>query len=224
MGHHIMVPKEGVAIHINAYNFPVWGMLEKLAPTLLAGVPSGLRRRVVEPVLANRVLWACYRGVQQPFVSALLFVGLIYLWLIPSIHFFAMLNVPLYNAMNWGMAIDGLLFWHVMLDRRAPEPGLVAGYGMRIGLLVAVAFPQLLLGAYIALSHRDLYPVYAVCGRLWPISPTTDQTLGGLITWIPPAMMSFIGVLVVLGQWMRRENPEGLPASAPGQRPKQTAT
>src|SRR6267378_1686351 len=40
VGQHICVPLEGAAVHINAFNFPVWGMLEKLAPTLLAGVPA----------------------------------------------------------------------------------------------------------------------------------------------------------------------------------------
>ena len=40
VGQHIMVPKEGVAIHINAFNFPVWGMLEKVAVNWLAGVPA----------------------------------------------------------------------------------------------------------------------------------------------------------------------------------------
>jgi len=40
LGRHILVPKEGVAVHINAFNFPVWGMLEKLAPNLIAGVPA----------------------------------------------------------------------------------------------------------------------------------------------------------------------------------------
>ncbi len=39
VGRHICVPLEGVAVHINAFNFPVWGMMEKLAPSLLAGVP-----------------------------------------------------------------------------------------------------------------------------------------------------------------------------------------
>ncbi|MGX1785594.1 phenylacetic acid degradation bifunctional protein PaaZ [Bosea sp. NPDC055332] len=39
-GQHILTPLEGVAIHINAFNFPCWGMLEKLAPTLLAGMPA----------------------------------------------------------------------------------------------------------------------------------------------------------------------------------------
>jgi oxepin-CoA hydrolase/3-oxo-5,6-dehydrosuberyl-CoA semialdehyde dehydrogenase len=40
VGQHIFTPKLGAAVHINAFNFPCWGMLEKLAPTLLAGVPA----------------------------------------------------------------------------------------------------------------------------------------------------------------------------------------
>ena len=40
IGHHIMLPKRGVAVHINAFNFPIWGMLEKIAVNLLAGVPA----------------------------------------------------------------------------------------------------------------------------------------------------------------------------------------
>jgi len=51
VGQHICTPLEGVAVHINAFNFPVWGMLEKLAPTLLAGVPA-----VVKPATATSYL------------------------------------------------------------------------------------------------------------------------------------------------------------------------
>ena len=40
IGHHILVPKKGVAVHINAFNFPIWGMLEKVAVNLLAGMPA----------------------------------------------------------------------------------------------------------------------------------------------------------------------------------------
>ena len=40
IGHHIMVPKKGVAVHINAFNFPIWGMLEKIAVNMMAGVAS----------------------------------------------------------------------------------------------------------------------------------------------------------------------------------------
>jgi len=48
LGQHICTPMQGVAVHINAFNFPVWGMLEKLAPTLLAGVPA-----IVKPATAT---------------------------------------------------------------------------------------------------------------------------------------------------------------------------
>jgi oxepin-CoA hydrolase/3-oxo-5,6-dehydrosuberyl-CoA semialdehyde dehydrogenase len=39
-GHHLLVPREGVAVHINAFNFPIWGLLEKISVNLLAGVPA----------------------------------------------------------------------------------------------------------------------------------------------------------------------------------------
>jgi oxepin-CoA hydrolase/3-oxo-5,6-dehydrosuberyl-CoA semialdehyde dehydrogenase len=51
IAHHLMVPKEGVAVHINAYNFPIWGMLEKIAVNLLAGVPA-----IVKPALPTAYL------------------------------------------------------------------------------------------------------------------------------------------------------------------------
>lgn len=51
VGQHIYVSREGAAVHINAFNFPVWGMLEKLAPTLLAGVPA-----IVKPATATAYL------------------------------------------------------------------------------------------------------------------------------------------------------------------------
>jgi oxepin-CoA hydrolase / 3-oxo-5,6-dehydrosuberyl-CoA semialdehyde dehydrogenase len=48
IGQHVMTSLKGAAVHINAFNFPVWGMLEKLAPTLLAGVPA-----IVKPATAS---------------------------------------------------------------------------------------------------------------------------------------------------------------------------
>jgi len=51
VGRHVCVPLEGVAVHINAFNFPVWGMLEKLAPTFLAGMPA-----IVKPATATSFL------------------------------------------------------------------------------------------------------------------------------------------------------------------------
>ncbi|GGE24606.1 phenylacetic acid degradation bifunctional protein PaaZ [Psychroflexus planctonicus] len=65
MAHHILVPKEGVAVHINAFNFPVWGMLEKCAVNWMAGVPAVvlpapqsayLTEAVVKEIIASGIL------------------------------------------------------------------------------------------------------------------------------------------------------------------------
>ena len=65
MGTHILVPKDGVAVHINAFNFPVWGMLEKIAVNLLAGMPaivkpatitSYLTEAIVKKIIASGIL------------------------------------------------------------------------------------------------------------------------------------------------------------------------
>ncbi|MEO1605231.1 MAG: phenylacetic acid degradation bifunctional protein PaaZ [Pseudomonadota bacterium] len=60
-GRHVCAPLQGVAVHINAFNFPVWGMLEKLAPTFLAGLPA-----IVKPATATSyVTEACVRMMAQ---------------------------------------------------------------------------------------------------------------------------------------------------------------
>ncbi len=65
IGHHLLIPKEGVAVHINAFNFPVWGMLEKIAVNLLAGMPaivkpatvtSFLTEAIVKEIIASEIL------------------------------------------------------------------------------------------------------------------------------------------------------------------------
>ncbi len=56
VGQHLCVPLEGVAVHINAFNFPCWGMLEKLAPTLLAGVPAIVKPATVTSYLTEAMV------------------------------------------------------------------------------------------------------------------------------------------------------------------------
>src|SRR3954463_2225289 len=65
IGQHIYTPLQGAAVHINAFNFPVWGMLEKLAPTLLAGMPA-----IVKPASATAYL--CEAAVRVMVDSGLL--------------------------------------------------------------------------------------------------------------------------------------------------------
>lgn len=75
IGHHILVPKEGVAIHINAFNFPVWGMLEKIAVNLLAGVPAVVKPATVTSFLTEAVVREIVRSGILPEGSLQLICG-----------------------------------------------------------------------------------------------------------------------------------------------------
>ncbi|MGR3462941.1 MAG: cytochrome c oxidase assembly protein [Roseovarius sp.] len=172
---------------------PVLLALSAGGPVLLAGAPGWLRA-----LCASRPVMLAYRMIQQPAIAVILFVGLFWFWLIPPVHFAAMLDPVLYQVMNWSMVVDGILFWALVLDTR-PAPPARLRFGWRAALAVGVMFPQIVLGALITFATVDLFPYYAFCGRYFPtISAVTDQQIGGIIIWIPPAMMSVLGLLVVV--------------------------
>ena len=64
-GHHLLVPKQGVAVHINAFNFPVWGMLEKVAVNWMAGVPAIVKPATVTSFLTERVVAAIHQSASS---------------------------------------------------------------------------------------------------------------------------------------------------------------
>jgi oxepin-CoA hydrolase/3-oxo-5,6-dehydrosuberyl-CoA semialdehyde dehydrogenase len=67
IGQHILVPREGVAVHINAFNFPVWGMLEKIAVNLLAGMPAVVKPASLTSFLTEAVVREIVRsGILPP--------------------------------------------------------------------------------------------------------------------------------------------------------------
>ncbi|MFA9459756.1 cytochrome c oxidase assembly protein [Thiohalorhabdus methylotrophus] len=176
------------------------------------GLPEGRLKQALRRFWRHPITRRIYGAVQHPITASLLFVGLIYLWLYPPVHFDAMLSVPLYKAMNWSMVVDGLLFWWLAVDPRSPARGGL-GFGTRIIMLWVIMLPQIAIGAYISLSNGVLFDIYEVCGRAWPISPLLDQQIGGLLTWIPAAMMSVVVGLIVLRMWMRENNQAHLEAA-----------
>ena len=171
--------------------------------------PGGVLRRgmpaFLTPLVDARPVRAVIRVLQQPVLATVLFVGLVALWLIPPVHFRAMIDPQLYQVMNWSMVLDGLLFWALVLDPR-PKPPARVSFGGRIAMTLAVVPPQLLIGAIIAFTSHDIYNFYAWCGRIYPsIDAISDQQLGGANIWIPPAMMSGVALLLVLNAFRLHE-------------------
>src|SRR6185295_9152580 len=161
-------------------------------PVLRAGMPLFLL-----PVLDAKPLRRTADFLQHPAVAPFLFVGLLYFWLIPAIHTRVMLDANLYDLMNWSMAINGVMFWSLVLDPRSKPPARLS-HLMRAAMILIIELPQMVLGAILSLSTTDYYPVYEICGRILPMTALNDQHYGGLIIWLPGTLTSFGAMIVVL--------------------------
>jgi putative membrane protein len=161
-------------------------------PVLWAGMPDFLK-----PVIKSRPLQAVLNFLQHPVMAPFLFVGLLYFWLIPAIHTRVMLDANLYELMNWTMALNGVMFWSLILDSRAKPPARLS-HLMRALLILVIELPQMVLGAILSLSEHDIYPVYTICGRVLDMTALNDQHYGGLIIWLPGTLTSFAAMIVVL--------------------------
>ncbi|MEJ2022710.1 MAG: cytochrome c oxidase assembly protein [Maritimibacter sp.] len=174
--------------------------------TLARGMPGWIPR-----LAETRPVALLLAVLQQPVIAVVLFEGLFAFWLLPNVHFRAMIDPRIYALMNWSMVLDGILFWALVLDPR-PTPAARIGYGFRAALAIGVMFPQIVLGALITFAGFDLYPYYDLCGRLFPsMSALADQEVGGIVIWIPPAMMSVIAMLLVLNAYRLNEKRKGIP-------------
>jgi putative membrane protein len=164
-----------------------------MSEVLMLGIPGWLRAICVSKTLRNigRVLF-------HPLPSMAIFLFTSDIWLVPGIHFAAMIDPLLYAVMNLSCLFGGLLFWLVVLDPR-PTPASRYSYLARAAAGFLVMFPQIAISSYIALTNQDLYAFYTICGRIFPaMSPAYDQMLGGMIQWIPPGMMNTAALLIGL--------------------------
>ncbi|HEX3673748.1 MAG TPA: cytochrome c oxidase assembly protein [Rhizomicrobium sp.] len=168
-----------------------------------AGMPDFLK-----PLFTARPVRAVVDFLQHPAVAPVLFVGLLYFWLIPSIHTRVMLDDNLYDLMNWTMAINGIMFWSLVLDPRPKPPARLSPL-MRGLMILLIELPQMALGSILSLSMTDYYPVYKICGRVIAnLTALNDQHYGGLIIWLPGTLTSFAAMIVVLVNMRLNEEAE----------------
>ena len=168
---------------------------------LACGLPAAARRRLGA---VKAILRVPARILLDPFTATIMYIGSLLLWLWPSVHFDVMLSDWLYRTMNWSVVLGDLPFWWLVLDPR-PWPVARLKPRWRVLMLSIVMLPMMVVGAVLSLSTRDLYTVYEICGRFLPISPVTDQQLGGLVIWIPGAFVIGVVFLVVIARMLGHE-------------------
>lgn len=171
-------------------------------PAWRSALPVAWRRRWLLPLQRSAAARIAGAVLFNPWLAAALFGGMVVFWLVPAVHVGVMLNTALYQAMNWAMVLDGLLFWWLIVDPRRCGPAHLRP-GVRVLLPVLAMVPQMALGAVLALNSTDWYPIYSLCGRaIAGLDAMTDQHLGGLIVWIPSSAINVAAALVALRHWM----------------------
>jgi putative membrane protein len=184
-------------------------VLHHLAPLILMSAYPGSALRTGLPLRWRSALrrWQHRRPVRivaavvlnPTFISAAFVISVVF-WLIPSVQFVAMLDWRIYTFMNWSVAVSGLLYWWMLLDHR-PHPPSRTRPGLRVLSPVITMTPQILVGAI------------TLCGRAFTsVPPTLDQSLGGLIMWVPAGVLEAIGAMMALRHLMRLSE---LPARVP---------
>jgi len=171
---------------------------------LISGLPRSLRGSALAPFLANNALRGVFSTLTNAWVVTGLFIASLYIWQIPSLHDAALRNEGIHYAMHVTMLATGLLFWWRIFDMR-PSPGGL-GYGVRLMMLWIATLSQIGLGAYLTLKTELLYPAYDIAGRLFGITPLTDEATGGFIIWVPSAMMFLLAAILVIHMWGKQED------------------
>tara|TARA_R110002124_G_scaffold100704_1_gene247775 strand:- start:531 stop:1619 length:1089 start_codon:yes stop_codon:yes gene_type:complete len=178
---------------------PMLVVLARPQGVLVAGLPKRARRGVAAPLMKSGALSSAYNVLTRPLVAFALFVLSLYVWQIPPVHNAALLNPLIHWAMHLTMLAAGFLFFAMVFSRR--DLPSAPPHVLRILLLFATIVTNILLGAITVFKTTVLYTVYDIEGRLFGISPLTDEIAGGFILWVPASMMIVIAIAIVFHDW-----------------------
>ena len=173
---------------------------------LIAGMPETAQRRLLIPVITNRLVGGLFAFLSYPAIATALFIGALYFWQIPRYHDLAILNDNVHYLMHASILFTGLVFFWRIFDFRPAPMG--TRYGVRLMMLWVTILSNIVIGSYLAFKQTVLYSAYAQLGRIWDLSALGDELLGGAFIWIPSSMMGLLSVLIVVHMWGRHETKE----------------
>jgi putative membrane protein len=170
-----------------------------VAPLLLVGTPGWMLRPLLRLPLALPVA----RVLTHPLTAFLLFNAIFTVWHAPSFYDLALRDPNVHRFEHAMFLAAALLTWWPVfspldeLPRMADPPLLL--------YLFFESLPPTILGALITFAGDILYPSYAAAPRMWGLSAALDQQMGGLIMWIPGALVYFAVLTWVFFRWMNRD-------------------
>lgn len=171
-------------------------------PVLCAGLPREMRR-VFGRFSGLPTARTAARILTRLDVSFALLVGALYFWQVPALHDAAIAIPSLALFAHLSMALAGLNFFTVVLDRRDAPEGAIQS--LRLLVLVGVVVSNILLGSLTTMKEVVLYSGYDIAGRLWDFAPLADETVGGYTIWVPSSFVIIAAAILVFNGWNAAE-------------------
>ncbi|HEX5688377.1 MAG TPA: cytochrome c oxidase assembly protein [Roseiflexaceae bacterium] len=171
-------------------------------PLLLLGTPDWMLRPLLALPLARPIL----RVLTHPVVAFLLFNFVFSAWHVPALYNLALQNDTVHILEHLLFLGTAVLTWWPVFSPTRELPRL--SEPAQLLYLFFESLPPTILGALITFAGDPLYPEYVSAPRLWGLSVMLDQQIGGLIMWIPGALVYFTVLTIVFFRWLNRDEYE----------------
>jgi putative membrane protein len=183
-----------------------------MPPFLLYGIPGWMLR----PALRLPGVLRAARWLTLPIVAFLLNNVIFGAWHFPGPYDLMMRDHDVHVAMHLMIMATGVIMWWPVMSP-LPELPRVAP-PLQMLYLFVLGVPMMVVAALITLSRTPLYTWYAEAPRILPLSVLDDQRLGGVIMWVPGALVLWAGITAVYFRWTRPEIREDEEAFTQGPR------
>ena len=164
----------------------------------LWSLPSSAARRMAR--WSKSAAWdRSWRLVSNAFAAFLIHMVALWIWHIPVLFEATIDNNFVHALQHVSFLFSALLFWWAVMHGRQKA----IGYGLAVLYLFTTALHSGLLGALLTFTNTVWYPAYRSTTQSWGLSPLEDQQLGGLIMWVPAAVVYIISGIALFAGWMR---------------------
>jgi putative membrane protein len=175
------------------------GVMLVMPPFLLYGTPDWMLR----PLFRWSPVLRIARILSLPLVAFALNNVIFGAWHFPGPYDLMMRNHDVHVAMHLMIMATGAIMWWPVMSPLPELPRIAAP--LQMVYLFVLGIPMMVVAALITFSDTALYTWYAAAPRIFPLNVLDDQRLGGVIMWVPGALVLWLAITLVYFRWTRRE-------------------
>jgi putative membrane protein len=172
-------------------------------PLLLAGTPAWMADAVLRALTRRRPLGALIGVLMRPLPALACYAVALIGWHLPGPYNTALETHAWHVVEHVLLIATAVLGWWPILSPATVAPALP--YGGQLLYLFVFGMPMTVVAAFVTGAEHVLYPFYAAAPRIFDITPLTDQRLGGVIMWVPAAVIPVLVFSLVFFRWVAAE-------------------